>query len=758
MADKNLKIGIKSDLREGSKFLNFMKEMQRIADKLSKTLGNFNIGGGDVGPGGVPRGDTAQLRRGPHSGLFKQMTEDKRAMGDMGREVENLSRKFERLSQTASRAGTSMGQSLLVDQYGKPMPLSGGSGAAPGGIAAGAMRSGSPFGSNRPPVPPGGGGPGVPGGGGGGFRAARTGFLLTKLLETVANIDKQQIGWDMFGAQMQAQGSSAMGTFATRMRDADIMPLVALRRLQGGGPGSNAFEKDQFQDIMHRAGSASSWAALMKMLPVGNPLQMLNVGENFQSAFKAATPQGRMNMIKTDIIKPALDAAIQQDVIRNADLQYAMKESPARQQFQRRYGGGFEKGLALRGGMEQDPQQLMATVGAVLDMLGRGALTHKFQESIANATLTMAPQAVQRVMAAQAIGGGNLMGRLFGSGLSAPARGAAGIMAADFAEKSLLRINPETLAGVVTQGGAGQDALVRRQITAGMGALEGVTTGGLDKFQETQNMSLAAKYTNDPYLQAELSKMSAVDLANGAANGPTREQRDAGITPEMLQGMWKDKVNSVSNRRIEGTLPLLEKAEKYGGALKYAKHLQKTGQFGKLRQLESQYNMAIGAPMGSRTLRSAVGLGAKGKHAAPEVPHTPFDPGVGFSMFGQKEGEKNLGGALTEIANLVGAGKPEAAAELFRNLQDAQTPDQLGGLSANMEGLGKALGMATGGVEEFHVALKKFVADARAGWKDSEESGPGRKMTPPSPHGGLGGSTTGRNHQAEVAKARAKGP
>lgn len=706
MADKSLKISIKSDLREGQKLSAFIADLQQRVDKFSKTLGSISIGG--AGPGG---------QQGPgQQGLLRQLTEDKKAMEVMGRETESLQRRYQNLGNELAVVSTKMqrfqaasGQTLVgVRQQGGgwgfppgggPPLLGPGGGMGPVGTGGGFGPPGGGFGP-----PGGGGGPGGAGAGGwGGWMGAGMsgamgmmarlggwGTIARNLTEGALGAPQREVDWASVGGKAAAGGGADMGTLGARMLGGDVMPAVGLMRSMGRGKAQTGMTRGDFETIVNAAPDVARNIAIRKGLN-------LSMVEGLNRAGQAMTEQQRAGGMN-EMFASFIQMGERQDVMQTARMSYAQAQAPGRVGFARRFGEDFKSAIPLGGAV--DPQQVMATVSSILDALGTGTNITKVTKLVTEATrVGISRESIQIMLRAQEIGGGDLVGRILGSALSRPMMGRAGEAAAAMAQQSLLALNPETFAGGFMAGGAGTTELTQRRLQAGAGFLSQVTTGALDPYQATVNVALATKRGRSVYTTQPLSNMPFAELANAALNGPTPEQQDAGITKEMAREQFNKTFGSLRNRLVrEGgvnAVPGIRAVEGLGeDPIGNIEKMQRAGDKAGLRRVSSGLSLITGQPLGVSSAEFLGGMLAPGaKGAAPVSTPGRFGSALEASMAGSLELERDVGRmkqATDELAAVV-AGYEETV-KGFADAMMSITPEQAQSSMNSLMGLGNALG------------------------------------------------------------------
>ncbi len=693
MADKNLKISVKSDLRDGQKLTRFVQDLHQKVEKFAKVLGNLRLGGGPPTPTGQPTPGQQTLA--------KQLEGDKKAMEGMGREVENLQRRFVNLGNAVQQAGTKMqaasGKGLLVDQFGRPMAPSG---AAPG-----------PGG----PLPPGGVPPGTPGarpGGGGGInwgapvggvlgqvgRFVGWGAIIRNLTQAALGAPQRAIEWASVGAEAGAAGSQSTGRLAARALSNDPFAQLSLMRATGGGKGRNLINQGELEEIITQAPDAARNAAIQKGLGRAVSLDLIGAGQQL----RGLTGQARTAEMHK-IFARYLENAEQQDVIENTRISYARSQAPGRVAFSRRFGRDFQAGIPA--GNAVDPQQTMATVSAVLDVLGTGTALTRVTKLVTEATRKgISNEATQAMLRAQEIGGGDLLGTVLRSGLSRPMMGRAGMGAAGMAAESLLRVRPETFLGGFTALGAGTDELGMRQLEAGRGFLNQVTTGGLDPYQATVNMALATKKGRSVFTTGVLGKMTLTELMQAASKkGPTPEQVAMGITRPVAEQLLNDEINSLGNRAFDESgvdqPPALKRLRaamgSEGGVIGEARRLRGMGKGGEegLTELNAALASITGQPLGTRPLDFLLGAQA----GAPRGAMAKGTPGalvtaLESTMSGTKEMERDWASMKLAMDNLrTATSTTKPFVEGITNALNSLNADELQASMTSLAGLGSAM-------------------------------------------------------------------
>lgn len=751
MADKALKISVKSDLREGRKLAEFITDLQKRVDKFAKTLGNINIGG--AGPGG-------QAKPG-QQGLLKQLTEDKRAMEAMGRETESLQRRYRHLGDEFNILTARL---QLAEKHMQRFQAAAGGKGGPGGAAPGGMPSwfqtpGGPmppwFQNPAGGAPPGGGPPGAPpatpGGGGinwtqpvGGAlgqvaRFVGWGAIVRNMMEGVLGAPQRQIDWATMQGNAQASNGASVGNLASRMLGGDVMPAVGLMRAMGKGHGFTAMNKDRFREVVEAGPDAALNAAVRAGI---TSTATLNIVKGWNDAARSGMPQSvaaKQNQLFASLVRTGEE----QDPTQNAFMQYAQGQAPGRVGFSRRYGKGFAAGIPL--GNSVDANQTMATVGAVLDALGTGVNVNKVTRIVTEATrLGLTSESIQTMLRAQEMGGGNLVEKVLRSGLSRPMMGRAGTAAAGMADQSLMRINPDLFLGGFTSGGNVDEKTMRAR-EAGAGFLNQVTTGGLDAYQATVNMSLATKKGRSVFTTGVLGKMTLQELMQAASkNGPTAEQRLAGVTGQMARDLLNDEVNSLAGRAFsekgvkqpQAIQMLLEAARGEGGIMGAAERFQKMGgRAGRegLRSLETGLNMVTGQALGSQPLSFLTGAqsgGPQGEKAGETG--GMYRSALTASMAGAKEMERDWVKMTLAMKDLQGVTSGyQQTVEVLGDAMKALTAEDATKSQNILMGLGNAMGdIAKNGPDAVKVMDKvvEFV-DALAERKSAIENASRDQLT-----------------------------
>lgn len=719
MAEKNLKISVKSDLRDGQKLVQFVDALHNKVKKFADVLGNLSLGGGAPGPNGKPAPGQQTLA--------KQLEVDKKAMESMGREVDNLNRRFQNLGNTVQQASGKMsGKSLLVDQYGRPVSSGGG---APGGGGGGLTPPGG-----APGAPGGPGGPAGPGGSiwnrpvGGAMgmvgRMVGWGTILNNLKEGFLGAPQRNVDWAMLGGKSAAESSQSMGQMGARLLGNDMGPGMGLMRLAGRGHGNTGFNRGDFEEIINASPERAQNIALQKGLS-------LNMVKAWNEAGQALTPQARAaNMNK--LYAGAIQTAEGSDAIQDTRIGYARAQATSRVGFARKFGRDFQSGIPL--GNTVDPQQTMATVASVLDVLGTGTNVTKITKLVSEATrMGLSNEAIQTMLRASEIGGGNLMGRMLRSGLSRPMMSAAGTAAAGMASQSLLRLNPETFAGGFTAGGAGTDELTMRKLGAGASFLGQATTGGLDAYQQTVNIALATKKGRSVYTTQALASMPFNELLNAATRGPTAEQKDAGITQQDAKEQLNKVVGSLRNRAVTeagvavpaGIQALMGLGEDVAGGIEAA---ARRGDTGLLRQVSSGLSLITNQPLGASTAEFLGGALTGGKEGAMAKESRGFyGTALESTMAGSKELERDwvaMNQAMRDLSATVKTLPDMVTA--FKDSMFAITPEDAAKSALSLAGLGNAMGIiADKGPDAVKVMdhVAKFVERIAAKQEAAEERG-----------------------------------
>lgn len=735
MANKEIKISLRTDIKDGSKLASFMKELQLIADKLSKTVGNFSIGGGPTAPGGQLTGNAAAIRQaaGTQSPLTKQLVDNKRAMADMGREIDVVARKFTNLGRAASQAG--MGASW-VNQF-----SSAGRTAFPptsGVMSARGMTPlpGGSFGGGGPWTPTGpGGGAGGPGGFAG-FQQTGLGSLLTGQLarmigwgtvianakEAFFGAPQREIEWAQQGGVNTAQGNAAIGGLGARALGGDVMPGIGLMRAMGRGRGVTGFTSGDLQTIMNATPEAAARLAESKGLN-------LNFVKGLTQAGLGLTGQARAAAVKQKMAE-MIQVGMQQDPIANQRIQMAQQLAPGMVGFARRFGRDFNAGAAL--GANLDPQQVQATVSGVLSALGSGTNIGKVTQLAIRATrLGISDPAIQAIIQAQEIGGGNLMNRLLRSGMSRPMMGMVGQAAAQAGEQSMLRLNSEILGRGFMAMGAGTDTKTLQQLQAGRGFLNQMTTGQLDPYQQTMNYAIAAQRGRSIYTTQTLGSMKYDDLLNAAYSkeGPTREQRAAGVTRESAKAQLAGEVNSIANRLVRekdvvapaGIEAVLRARQEEGGVFGTIERLRGMGKKGEeqLGTLSAGLSMISGGELGSKIAEFLGGGIAPGKGGA-EAGETQgrFATALSTTFAGMKEFIRDSNSMVMALKDADAAARTlPHLLEGFQTMLEATDADKALLASTSLMGVGKAMGdIAEKGPDAVNVlkSIQDFIAGVAA--------------------------------------------
>jgi hypothetical protein len=713
VADKNLKISVKSDLRDGQKLTRFVQDLHQKVEKFAKVLGNLRLGGGAPGPTGKPAPGEQTLA--------KQLEGDKKAMENLGREVDNLSRRFQNLGRAAQGSGFARA----------PFMRPGGSG----------LTSGPPWlqppggGPGGPGGPPGGPGGGPPGGGGpswwqrmnqpvGGTmgqigRFVGWGAVVRNLFEGVMGGPQRQIDWAMNQGRAGAESAQSMGGLGARMLGGDIGPSLGLMRAMGGGHGgAKGFNRGDFESIVDAAPGQALNAAIRAGI---TSAVTLNLVKGWNDAGRAATPAARAARMN-ELVSSVIETGQQQNPMDDARIAYARGQAPGRVGFSRRFGSNFAAGVPL--GNTVDPTQVMATVSAVLDVLGTSANATKVTKMVTEATrLGLSNEAIQTMLRAQEVGGGNLLNRVLRSGLSRPMMERAGTGAAGMVSSSLLRLNANNFVGGFTAGGADTDELTMRRLEAGAGFLNQVTTGGLDQYQATVNMALATKKGRSVFTTGVMGKMSLNELMQAARN-PTPEQLAMGITQPAAAELLNAEVNSLgaryfSERGVDqpaGLRRLQEALGGEGGLMGAATRFRDMGKAGEdaLTELQAGLNMVTGAAAGTDSLSFLTGAQAPSA-IRPKATETRGAHGTALesTMAGAKEMERDwikMDGAMKDVRATLSTFTDTVREFGFAMQQN--TPEGVKISAESLMGLGSAMGeISKKGPEAVKVmdAVERFV-------------------------------------------------
>ncbi len=719
MADKNLRIGVKSDLRDGQKLTRFITELHQKVEKFSRVLGNLTLGGGARGPGGEQKPGQPTLA--------KQLEGDKKAMEAMGREVDNLNRRFQNLGNTIASAGNKIQQATgggLVDQYGRPISSGGGGGG--GGPPGGPPGPGGPgSGGGGPPGPGGRGGGSIwnrPVGGPLGFMGRMVGWgtILNNLQEGFFNAPTRAIQWAGLGAQAQAGGNAAMGGFGAQILGGNLAPSLGLMRASGLGHGQTGFSRDDLQDIINASPEEAERLALRKGVSLNFVKGINEAAQGLDPRSKAAAINQRMaEMVQT---------GMQQDPMQDARIAYAMQQAPSRTAFARRFGKDFSAGTAL--GQNVDPAQVMATVAAVLDVMGTGTNIAKVTKVVTAATKAgISGEAIQAMMRAEGLGGGRLLDIMMHSGLSRPMMGRAGTAAAGFAGQSLMALGDVGARGFAGAG-AGTNELSMRRMEAGVGLLGQVTTGGLDPFQATINAAAATKAGRSVFVSQTLMAMTPQELLKAATQGPTKEQELAGITKESARSQFNTVIHSLKFRAFsergitegsKGIQALTGLPEDVVGFLQGASQEQRMAVGVGISQVTGQ-PLGVGGGMMDFL---AGEFGPERRGGSPKTTTGRFGTALSAGFAGAREQEKGGAEFVLAMRDLQAAVSTAApAVKMFSDAMKATNVFQATQAGAALNGLGVAMGdIAKKGPDAIKVMdkVKEFI-DAIASKKAAIEA------------------------------------
>ncbi len=715
MAEHNLKIGVKSDLKGGSSLLNFLKDVQKTITDIAKKATGLNLGGGPAGPDGRPKPGSKDLG--------KQLSDSVRGLRETSREVDKLTLSFNKLGVAVRSAG-----------WGARMP-----GATPPPGAAN-----SPMGGGLPPwfQPPGGppnapGQPPAPGPGGvpwwqrnvpgGGFvgsmaRMIGWGAVLNNVREGFFGGPTREIQWTLNQANQAASGNAAIGGMGARMLGGDIMPAVGLMRAMGGGKGGfTAFTPGDVEKVLGLSEEEQKKFAMSKGLSL-NFFKGLNLaGQNFTGEARASAIHKKMAEM--------IEGGIAQDPLENQRIQMAMAQAPARVGFARRFGKDFNANVPL--GMNVDPNQVMGTVSAVLSALGTGVNIQKLTDVATKATRAgLGSEAITAAMTLQGQGQGHVLGRVFGTGMSRGMMEQAIAGAAGLAGQSLLGVDASVLASGLNVGPGGT-GLQMRQRQAGAGFLNQVTTGGLDAFQQTMNVAAASKKGRSVYTTQALSGMPMAELVSAAIRGPTAEQKAAGITKEMAKDQLNAVVNSLGNRAVSesgvetpaGLKVLMQASQGEGGIAGFIE--RNRGNKGLMTQLNTGLALVTNQGLGADLTGFLSGATHPGKEGqAPAGTSGRFAGAMSASLAGlrqfEQEGDKLV--LVMRDLNAVTATYGKTI-QGFESAMKEMDPDAALAANLSVAGLGKAMGdIAKVGPDAVNVMMtvQKFV-EAIAKKKDEAE-------------------------------------
>ena len=551
MADKNLRISVKSDLRDGQKLTRFVQDLHQKVEKFAKVLGNLRLGGGPPTPTGQPTPGQQTLA--------KQLEGDKKAMEGMGREVENLQRRFVNLGNTVQQAGSKMQaasrRSLLVDQYGRPLPPSDG--------AVGIGEPGAPGGLGPPRG-------GRFGGGIGGFGGGANRRILTSLLgplgpwgaimagATIAN--NIFSGLELANTLPLQLQSTAGGIYGgMQLKGMRLDPgLATAKYMLSRDPGRReAFEEET------GLGATSAFAR-------GGRKPFFDIFEHPIDTLRS--PVARWEQLKNSMNSALAERAkaTEQQLSQLSELdkvgqeQFGTMVQRAKQRVLmfRRFGEkSYQQGANLAMGIGFDESD----IAPLAEMVSRKTGTFGAM-GIAGAALMSARYGgwsagtAASIGAKTAVAGGKVFGQLRGLD---PAIGAIiGESAAGTFNASDFLSEGVGYTQALRTGVGGGPMGVRRaeQNILGMQGLTNVFSGRLDPYQATVNMAAAVQVmgpTGNVYGIQAITQLAQsnprliFDIMAGKAKVPP-ELEAMGVTTEMVQKWGKISANSTMNRYIGG--------------------------------------------------------------------------------------------------------------------------------------------------------------------------------------------------------------
>ena len=686
MSDKNLKISVKSDLRDGQKLTRFVQDLHQKVEKFAKVLGNLRLGGGPPTPTGKPA--PGQLT------LSKQLEVDKKAMEVMGREVETLDRRFQNLGRTVQRASQNMhavsGKGGLVDQFGRQMDPSGASSApgAPGGRppGGGATTPGTTPGTAWWERPVGGKGPmrrmlGQFGG------ASATFAIINALKNTVLGSWQRDIDWAGLAGKQQSYGGQAdMGEFGARTLRGDIMPLIGAWRSQGNG-GSWQLPSD-LKTVANQSKGAAYAKEGGKLFSVGGIVGLATDPPGYTSnALQNVTDRGVASTVLRNSAAQ-VEAGARANLVQNEFIRYAQSQAATRTAFSRRHGGEFSAGTALA--FNVDPQQVAPVVGAVLDVLGRTVNIAKVTRIVSEGMrMGLSNEAIQAMTRAKAQGGGDVYERILRSGMSRPMMSRAGTAAVDYASRGLVMGPAADLAGAFTYGGAGNDEFTARRRQAGLDTWNQVSTGGLDQYQATVNTALAVRQGGSMYTAGSMAKLSFQDLLRIAHQGPTEQEKASGFTKARAMELLRAEVNSSRGRLVNegsnatpGAKAVLGAGADLWGAIQSGKNLP---------ALSAGINQAFGLDPNAETAQALYGVEHPAQGPRAKAHGGRFEGAQSANLAGPRYMEGH-GVDMQDALKVIGAASQSMDA-FVRSMQATQ-------LGANDADSARRAALGLGGVGE----------------------------------------------------------